>query len=103
MCEHKLTQARTKFINTYSLNARVCNEFAHLKGRLMQKRAVFFRACLSSCRLQLTCSNLLNVGAQDNVNNERVRVAGLDEATLQFAFPNRLNPLADASQRINVF
>ena len=47
-------------------------------------------------------SDLLDIGSQNDINRESVRRAWLDEATGEFALPDRLNPLADAFERTNV-
>lgn len=45
---------------------------------------------------------MFDISSQNDINRESVRCAWFDEATGEFAFPDGLNPLADAFERTNV-
>ena len=47
-------------------------------------------------------SDLFDISSQNDINRESVSRAWLNEATGEFAFPDGLNPLADAFERTNV-
>ena len=51
----------------------------------------------------LEWSDLLDIGAQNDVDGEGVGSAGLDVAARQLALPDGLDPLPDALQRADVF
>ena len=45
---------------------------------------------------------MFDISSQNDINRESVSSAWLDEATGEFAFPDGLNPLANAFERTNV-